>query len=342
MMLHRLDPLTDSRWPDFVARHPRSSIFHSRGWLEALQRTYGYRPLALSPSPPGEPVGAALVFCDVRSWLTGRRLVSLPFSDHCEPLMDDAQLAAACALLEAERRHGGWRYIELRPHTAVMHGESRVDRHGAYWLHLLDLRPSEHELFSAFHRTATQQMIRRAEREGLTCETGRDDRLLQTFHALVSLTRRRHHAAPQPLAWFRHLAATLGDVLTVRVASLRGSPIAGILTLHHRQTMTFKYGASDARFHRLGAMQLLLWKAIQHARAVGCTTMDFGRSERAHTSLAIFKDRWGAVRSDLAYWRVPPSDSAPGWIRRSAENALRFVPTPLLPTVGKYLYKHAA
>src|SRR5688572_17255493 len=42
-----LDPLTDDRWPDFLERHPRASVFHSRGWLEALKRTYRYDPIAL-------------------------------------------------------------------------------------------------------------------------------------------------------------------------------------------------------------------------------------------------------------------------------------------------------
>ena len=37
-------------------------------------------------SPPDEPLENGFLFCRVESWLTGRRLVSLPFSDHCEPL----------------------------------------------------------------------------------------------------------------------------------------------------------------------------------------------------------------------------------------------------------------
>ena len=32
-----------------------------------------------------------LCFAEMKSWLTGRRLVSLPFSDHCEPLVDSEE-----------------------------------------------------------------------------------------------------------------------------------------------------------------------------------------------------------------------------------------------------------
>ena len=36
-----IDPLADARWDELVERHPRASVFHTRGWLEALKRTYG-------------------------------------------------------------------------------------------------------------------------------------------------------------------------------------------------------------------------------------------------------------------------------------------------------------
>src|SRR2546430_11331216 len=38
-ILYSLDPLEDPRWAEFVQRHPRASVFHTPGWLEALRRT---------------------------------------------------------------------------------------------------------------------------------------------------------------------------------------------------------------------------------------------------------------------------------------------------------------
>ena len=83
------DPLTDPRWDDLVSRHNRASAFHPRGWLESLSRTYGYQVLALTTAPPGKPMTDGVVFCRISSWITGTRIVSLPFADHCEPLIDD-------------------------------------------------------------------------------------------------------------------------------------------------------------------------------------------------------------------------------------------------------------
>src|SRR2546430_5296635 len=90
-ILYSLDPLEDPRWAEFVQRHPRASVFHTPGWLEALRRTYGYEPVVYTTSLPRAELTNGLVFCRVRSWLTGRRLVSLPFSDHCEPLVHNSE-----------------------------------------------------------------------------------------------------------------------------------------------------------------------------------------------------------------------------------------------------------
>src|SRR5438105_4017019 len=90
-MVHHVDHLRDQRWPEFLKRDPRASVFHAPEWLEALRRTYAYEPVVLTTSPPGKDLGNAMVFCRVRSWLTGTRLVSLPFSDHCEPLVGNQE-----------------------------------------------------------------------------------------------------------------------------------------------------------------------------------------------------------------------------------------------------------
>src|SRR5579864_5449978 len=87
MAIYQINPLDDPRWLPFLNDHPRATVFHSPGWLKALHLTYGYEPLVLTTSPENELLRNGLVLCTVSSWLTGSRMVSLPFSDHCQPLM---------------------------------------------------------------------------------------------------------------------------------------------------------------------------------------------------------------------------------------------------------------
>ena len=99
-----IDPLRDSRWKELVERDPRASVFHTVGWLQALHDTYGYTPMAFTTATPGETLRSGAVFCEVKSWITGRRLVSLPFSDHCGLLAENG--ADAAEILRAHRTAG--------------------------------------------------------------------------------------------------------------------------------------------------------------------------------------------------------------------------------------------
>jgi len=91
MAVYQIEPLRDPRWGALVKRHPNASIFHTPGWLQALQRTYGYERLVFTTAAPGEELKNGTAFCRIQSWLTGLRMVSLPFSDHCELLVDNVQ-----------------------------------------------------------------------------------------------------------------------------------------------------------------------------------------------------------------------------------------------------------
>src|SRR5580704_8875031 len=116
MKIYQIDPLTDSRWAELVQNHPRASVFHTVPWLKTLRRTYAYQPLVFTTSPPTSALKNGLVFCRVNSWLTGHRLVSLPFSDHCEPLCDSVEeLNFLIRYLQAALDHRDWKHLELRP-----------------------------------------------------------------------------------------------------------------------------------------------------------------------------------------------------------------------------------
>lgn len=339
--VYRFDPLHDSRWPVFLQQHPRASVFHTPGWLQALQLTYGYEPVAYTTSPPGDPLSDGWVFCLVDSWLTGRRMVSLPFSDHCEPLVDDP--ATLEQFSESLRREGAlrkWRYIEARPCSVPLALDS-FQASQRFCLHALDLRPDLDQLFAGFHRDSVRRKIRRSERECLVVEQGRSPDLLQKFCSLFRLTRERHHLAPPPRAWFRNMVDNMGDQLKVHVASKDGVPIASILTLQFKNKVVYKYGGSDAHFHRYGGIQRLFWTVIQQAKQAGLTEFDLGRSDLDNEGLIVFKNRWGAVASELAYARCrccrTHNLEFDLW---NAKHLLSHVPRALLPLTGRMVYRH--
>ena len=269
MPIYRIDPLHDHRWSDFVHEHRDASIFHTREWLCALQATYGYEPIAYTSAKPGGALTNAIVFCQVKSFLTGSRLVSVPFADHCDALVNSpSELRELFLYTEQLLTLRACRYLELRclkPPPMETQLGSTVYKQVAH--HVLDLRPCVENLFRGFHKSCIQRKIRRAERERLTYTEGTRDEHIRHFYRLLVLTRKRHGLPPQPLAWFFNLRDSLGSAFKVRLVSKDGRPIAGIVTTLHKKRMVYKYGASEARFHSLGAMPFLFWQAIQEAKA---------------------------------------------------------------------------
>lgn len=339
-----IDPLRDSRWEDFIRTHPKASVFHTTSWLTALRETYQYQPAVLCTSPPNDPLTAGLVYCRVKSWLTGNRVVSLPFSDHCEPLLDTIQERNAILLaLKASVQAHHSNYVEIRPATEVFDGWSTFAPCRTYFQHVIDVSKGCDALFHSFHKDCVQRKIRRAERESLSYHVGNSEPLLSTFYRLFVTTRYRHGLPPQPFAWFRNLAASFGERLQVRVAAYRGNPIAAILTLEHRNTIVYKYGGSDARMHRLGGIALLFWRTIQDAHSRGLTSFDLGRSDPDNLGLIRFKNRLGADATIVSYQRFPelPEEGASKqWVRRTARALLKSSPKWSLIPMGKLLYPH--
>jgi len=344
MVIYCIDPGTDARWGEFLSRHPRASVFHTVAWLKALRRTYGYKSVVYTTSTPGEDLQNGAVFCHINSWLTGRRLVSLPFSDHCEPLVDNASdLQDLFAFLQRQFVEQNCRYVEMRPLNALS-GTSAIFRQGEkFCFNQMDLTPSLDTIFRSFHKDSTQRKIRRAEREGLKQVEGHSESLLDIFYRLQMLTRRRHQLPPQPKSWFRNLIDCFGEALKIRVALKDGQPAASILTLCYKDTLVYKYGCSDSRFNNLGGMHLLLWRAIQDAKERGLRTFDLGRSDLDNSGLITFKDRWGANQSILTYVRFPTELFQQGgtdWKLRILKRVFAHAPDSFLSAVGNILYRH--
>jgi len=340
----KLNPLQDPRWQDLVDRHPHGSVFHSTAWLDALSRTYGYEPVVYTTSPPANKLSNGIVFSRVRSWVSGSRLVSLPFSDHCEPLATPEEMSELMHSLRASRRLTRWKYIEIRPLRPDAAANTRdLTRSESYSLQTLDLSPDLCTLFRNFHKSCIQRKIQRAERENLTYEEGRSDALLNKFYDLLLLTRRRHGLPPQPLAWFRNALECLGDRILIRIASKNGQAIASIITMQYKDVLVYKYGCSDSRFNNLGGNSLLFWRAIQDAKKSGLLKFDLGRSEADNRGLITFKENWGAVTRPLDYYRLParqPFHLHSGWRSRVAKGVFSVMPDTLFAATGKLLYRH--
>jgi hypothetical protein len=345
--VYPVDPLSDPRWDPFTQGHPCASVFHTSGWLRALQRCYGYQPIAFTVSSPQSQLTNALVFAKVDSWLTGCRLVSLPFSDHCEPLVDgEADALEILRHASRDATKNGCRFAEIRPSRpdfSLLGSRSGFGVSETYVFHRVNLQSSEDDLFHRFHKDCVQRRIRRAERERLEYREGNSEDLLRMFYDLLVKTRRKHQLPPPPISWFSNLIECLGRKLQIRVVLTHDTPVASIVTLAWKDTLVYKYGCSDPRFNNLGGTALVLWRAIQSAKAVGMKWLDLGRSDIDNPGLVAFKDHWGGSRTSITYWRYPaPAERAANsnWKKRAVGQLFKRMPDSLLVLTGRLLYRH--
>ena len=341
--LYTLDPCQDPRWTRFLGRRSDASVFHTAGWLQALKATYGYEPVVYTTSSPGGELDDGALFCGIKPVFWGRRLVSVPFSDHATLLVDDDDaLHHVISSLQAIIDEGIYKYIEIRPASQLNLDLMGFCECAVFCLHKLSLDMELDSLYGTFHKKSVQKRIRRAQREGLVYTEGRSEELIQQFYHLLVLTRRRHGLPPQPIAWFHNLVRSLGDMIKIRVASIHGIPIASIITLAFGRSMVYKYGCSDADYHKLGGISFLLWQSIMDAKSSGLEELDLGRSDLDNSGLITFKEHWGARRSALVYWGYPNRSRSDlnRWDLRLARRVFKRLPIPALQVAGKLLYKH--
>jgi hypothetical protein len=297
-----VDPRVDSDWDRLVLSHPASNLFHRAAWANVLCRTYGHRPTYLCLRRRSELV-ALVPLMEVTSPVTGRRGVSLPFSDFCEPLLFGEcapdSLTEVLSDLGRERR---WRYFELRGGKKILpKGAVAAER---YYGHKLDLRRGANDIFARF-RSPVRRAIRKAEKSGLVVEIAKNRKAILDFYRLHLRTRRRHGLPPQPLSFFLHIEEEIlkGDLGFVVLAKNRMNPIAATVFFHSGGEVLFKFGASDERSHEFRGNNLVMWEGIQELVKKGLKTLYFGRTSARDEGLRRFKLSWRTEEGPVEYFK---------------------------------------
>ena len=336
--------LADPRWREFAAARPEATAFHHPAWARLLARCYKFRAFAVALTDAAGAIRAGVPMIEVRHLHSTPKWVSLPFTDHCPPLVrageDAGQLVAA---LRRASRAAGVRRVELR---APVDGAPTAGPPALR--HVLALEGGPDAVYAGFHRSQVHRNIRRAEREGLTVrQADKESDVAGVFYELHLRTRRRQGVPVQPRRFFRLLwdgviRTGLGSVL---IAEVGGRPVASAVFLSWNGTVIYKFGASDAGAWSLRPNHLLFWHAIRAACEQGYRWFDFGRTDAGHDSLAAFKQSWGAGEEPLVYsmlggmGRTSPGSGRLGQV---LESAIKNGPPLLCQVTGELLYRYTA
>jgi hypothetical protein len=339
--LRLVDPLQIEHWDELLRTHPESTTFHSQGWARVLAETYNYTPLYLVAADNHRLWGLLPLF-EIRSWLTGKRGVSLPFTDRCSPLLSpsfDVKTLFDAAIDIGRTRD--WKSLEIRGVC-----EHFAQPSASFYQHDLDLAPSEGELFERCD-AAMRRSIRKAQRSPLQIESFNTAGSVRAYYALHQLTRQKHGLPPQPISFFENLHRSViafgqGKVL---LAKMGGSAVAGAIFLQFGAHSVYKFGASDERAQDLRPNNLLLWRGLLEMKALGAHTLSFGRTSLDQDGLRRFKRGFGATETPLHYVKYDYRSSA--FASREADRSsglhtqfFRYCPKPFSRLIGAMLYPH--
>jgi hypothetical protein len=331
----------DQNWMSFLKTKPQASIFHDPAWSQLLAEAYGYRPFVIGIPASGGELEAGVPMVEVNSFVTGKRWVSLPFSDYCYPLYNNEvalkQLMDEIILLA---KNGEIPKTELRgtyPAHPNLYGYSE------FVLHTVDLQAGTQKTFERMHEMHRRN-IRIAETNNVKVVRGDTLVQLKEFYDLHLRTRRSQGVPVQPWSFFTKLKSIIlnqgmGFIL---LAYKDQRCIAGAIFLHSQNKLTYKYGASLESGLKFRPNNLLMWTALQWGCDNGFTCLDLGRSSISNVGLRTFKSRLGAKETSLEYMCLAPvSDRGNhGRLTRLMERVLKKSPLWMCRLSGELLYKH--
>ena len=341
MQLQIINPLEYPNWDELVLTNDDYSFFHSSSWARVLCESYKYKPLYFTSIENGK-LSDLIPVMEVRSPLTGRRGVSLPFTDYCQPIVTDkSHFNEIIDEIISYGKKAGWKYIEWR--GGESHFQNKIHS-SFYYGHTLDLTKSEQELLSSF-RSSTKRNIKKATKEGVNVKILNSLESIKAFSRLNSITRKHHGLPPQPWYFFKkvyeHIISKKNGFVVL--ASFRKKTIAGAVYFHFGEKVIFKFGASERSYQHLRPNNLVMWEAIKWSARNDFGSFNFGRTEAENDGLLQFKRGWGAQEQSIKYYKYDLKKEAfvkdhPPY--QTYCNLFRKMPVPLLKVAGSVSYKH--
>jgi len=340
--LQILNPANYNNWDELVRRFSDCSFFHSVAWIKVLSESYHYTP-ACFVSDKNDDV-AVIPLMEVNSAITGRRGVSLPFTDYCEPII--AGSINFQDVLDGIIQYGkrvDWNFIEFRGGEKFLPDALSSSR---FLGHRLDISRGDNGIYSAFKDTFKRN-IKKARANGLIVQFSDTEEAVREFYRLNCITRKRHGLPPQPYRFFRKVYEhIISKGLGITALASHGSRfVAGAVFFHFGEKSLYKFGASDIKYQSLRPNNLVMWEAVRWYRERGFKSLSLGRTEIENQGLRQFKLALGAEEYPIKYYRYDLKSGSfvtePEKISAFQNRILNKLPVFILKVIGNIYYRHA-
>ncbi len=337
----------DSNLLEWLSKTPTATVFHTPMWRDVLISTYGYEPFYLA-ARKDDGICAILPLLFVKSRLTGKRLVSLPFSNICGPIGDPE--AFAVLIEEALRLYQelGAKAVEIRTQRDLNPlSDQRFTTVSYFVTAILMLDPNPDIVWQRFPGNNVRTEVRQAIKKGVEVRLGGDsEKDIKSFYKVFVQTRSRHGVPPQPYKFFRNLWKHMWpNNMDVYLAYKNGKVIGGLISLSFGEMICTPYLGSDFAYRGDRVHQALFWKSIENGCLKGFKIFDFCRTPKNSESQRFFKRRWNTYEVDLDYMYYPQVKGTAATLEETAkyrimQSMVRRMPKFAVIWLGNLLYRH--
>lgn len=314
----RFEATERQAWDDYVTGCPTASHCHLSGWQRVIERSYGHRAAYLWAHQDGEIRGIVPLVL-VRSMLTGRSVVSLPFLDDGGICAEDAESEAA--LGEGARRvFHDWNadFLDLRQRKPV---RLALSPHGAKVTMILELADTPEAMWKRLD-AKVRNHIRKAAKSGLTVSWSGIEGL-DGFYRVFARNMRDLGSPVHARHFFRAILEEFPESARLVLVRKADEIIGGGLCLRFRDVLAIPWASSLRQYASLCPNNMLYWEAVRWACEKGLRRFDFGRSSPGSGTYR-FKKQWGTVEEPL-HWRCLARDPNRTPMLDSADSKYRLV-----------------
>lgn len=288
----------ESRWDNFVRSTAGGTFYHLAGWRKIFEEQLGCQCHYLLCESGGE-IQAVLPLAQVKSWLFGNALISLPFLVYGGPVSASREAAAAVVARACEvAQELGVDHLELRnleagETIADGPGWSRSDVHVTFRKEI----SADSDLNMKSIPRKQRAMIRKGLKAGLRYEI--DDDAARLHPVLLECKRN----LGTPFFGRRYLDAikqTFGDNAEILTVLHDQQVVCSVMSFRFGDEILPYYGGGGDLARKYHGNDFMYWCVMERACETGIRQFDFGRS-MAGSGAYRFKKHWGFEPEPMGY-----------------------------------------
>lgn len=344
-------------WDEYVNGHSDATPYHRFAWLLSIEQAYQHKNVSLLAFKDGKVVGV-LPCIKMQKPFSKASYCALPFCDLGFAVANDADIllalqSKAIALLQSE---GGNNFDYRDSVNSLV--ESNLAEHkladdqlaGKKVRMVLPLPDGSVALMASF-KSKLRSQIRKAEKNGLTCEIANSQKQIDDFYQIFAINMRKLGSPVHSKKWFECLFENYAQNIMLSVVYSNQVPVGAGIVLRTANKAAIPWASTVAEYNKLAPNMMLYWSLLEHVSNLGCTEFDFGRSTYGEGTYK-FKRQWGAEPVPLVWSNLVPNrepnqtamadtgTDGVGQIRKLVEKTWARLPLGVTTRLGPKIRKH--